>query len=182
MLKHHADVVHLLQFGIVSQHIININLRYSMQLVDLKPNDQDVINVFADIDRLINSLYPVATAQSLTLSELDKPNVYAIGLKNDDGIVACGAIVMQSGEPSYAEVRRLYVNPSYRGKGLSRRVMQILLHYAGEEEIPLIRLETGPKQIESIKLYENLGFKRCGCFGSYQDNPQSVFMELGLSQ
>ena len=67
-----------------------------MQLVDLKPNDQDVINVFADIDRLINSLYPVATAQSLTLSELDKPNVYAIGLKNDDGIVACRPTRLQS--------------------------------------------------------------------------------------
>ncbi|GAA61584.1 GCN5-like N-acetyltransferase [Pseudoalteromonas sp. BSi20652] len=153
-----------------------------MQLVDLKPNDQDVINVFSDIDRLINSLYPVATAQSLTLSELENPSVYAIGLKNDDGIIACGAIVKQFDKAPYGEIRRLYVSPSYRGKGLSRRIMQILLHHAGEEEIPLIRLETGPKQIQSIKLYENLGFKRCDSFGPYQDNPQSVFMELGLSK
>lgn len=152
-----------------------------MKLVDLRPDDQDVIKVFSDIDRLINSLYPVATAQSLTLGELEQPNVYAVGLKNDDGIVACGAIVKHL-DDSYAEIRRLYVNPSYRGKGLSRRIMQILLHYAGEQQIPIIRLETGPKQIESIKLYENLGFSRCGCFGPYQDNPQSVFMELGLSQ
>ncbi|WP_404340507.1 GNAT family N-acetyltransferase [Pseudoalteromonas mariniglutinosa] len=153
-----------------------------MQLVDLKPNDQDVINVFADIDRLINSLYPVATAQSLSIEELDQSNVYAIGLKNDDGIVACGAIVKQAGNPPYAEIRRLYVKPSYRGKGLSRRIMQILLHYAGEEQIPLIRLETGPKQTESINLYENLGFQQCGPFGNYTENPQSLFMELGLSQ
>ncbi|TMO04501.1 GNAT family N-acetyltransferase, partial [Pseudoalteromonas sp. S186] len=33
-----------------------------MQLVDLKPKDQDVINVFADIDRLINSFYPVSNS------------------------------------------------------------------------------------------------------------------------
>ena len=30
-------------------------------------------------------------------------------------------------------------------------------------------------------LYEDLGFARCASFGSYQDNPQSVFMELALS-
>ncbi|BDF94841.1 MULTISPECIES: GNAT family N-acetyltransferase [Pseudoalteromonas] len=153
-----------------------------MQLVDLTPNDQDVINVFSDIDRLINSLYPVATAQSLSVEELGQPNVYAIGLKNEDGIVACGAIVKQFDTVPYGEIRRLYVKPSYRGKGLSRRIMQILLHHAGEEQIPLIRLETGPKQKKSISLYENLGFQHCGPFGSYTENPQSLFMELGLNQ
>lgn len=153
-----------------------------MQLVDLNPSDQDVINVFSDIDRLINSLYPVATAQSLTLNELNDTSVYAIGLKNEEGIIACGAIVKQVDKTPYGEIRRLYVSPSYRGKGLSRRIMQILLHHASDAKIPLIRLETGPKQIQSIKLYENLGFKQCGSFGPYEDNPQSVFMELALSQ
>ncbi|GAB0110668.1 GNAT family N-acetyltransferase [Pseudoalteromonas distincta] len=153
-----------------------------MQLVDLNPNDPDVVNVFDDIDRLINSLYPVATAQSLELNELTLPNVYAIGLKTEEGIIACGAIVEKFDTQPYGEIRRLYVKPSHRGKGLSRRIMQILLHQAGEKQIPLIRLETGPKQIKSINLYENLGFKRCSSFGSYVDNPQSVFMELGLSK
>ena len=41
-----------------------------MQLIDLTPDDPDVINVFSDIDRLINSLYPVATAQSLSVNQL----------------------------------------------------------------------------------------------------------------
>jgi putative acetyltransferase len=152
-----------------------------MQLIELTPNDPEVISVFADIDRLINSLYPKATDQSLTLNELSSPNVHAIGLINEDGIVACGAIVKQFDKILYGEIRRLYVKPSYRGKGLSRRIMQNLLHYAGEAQIPLIRLETGPKQIQSINLYEDLGFKRCGPFGVYHDNPQSVFMELGLN-
>ncbi|MBQ4834538.1 GNAT family N-acetyltransferase [Pseudoalteromonas sp. MMG010] len=153
-----------------------------MQLVDLTPNDPHVIAVFDDIDRLINSLYPVATAQSLTLSELSSPNVHAIGLKNEDGIIACGAIVKQFDNVLYGEIRRLYVKPSYRGKGLSRRIMQNLLHYAGDAQIPLIRLETGPKQTQSINLYEDLGFVRCGKFGDYDDSPLSVFMELGLSK
>ncbi|BBN83901.1 N-acetyltransferase [Pseudoalteromonas sp. A25] len=153
-----------------------------MQLVDLNPEDPSVIEVFSEIDRLMNTLYPIASDQSLSLEELRQPNVHAVGLKNENGIVACGAIVKQFDKSLYGEIKRLYVRPSYRGTGLSRRIMQILLHYAGEAQIPLIRLETGSKQTEAINLYENLGFKRCECFGFYRDNPLSVFMELSLNQ
>lgn len=152
-----------------------------MQLIDLNPEDNYVIEVFSEIDRLMNSLYPVASAQSLALTELKQPNVHAIGLINDEGIVACGAIVKQFDNTLYGELKRLYVKPSYRGKGLSRRIVQTLLHYAGEAQIPLMRLETGSKQAEAINLYESLGFVRCERFGLYRDNPLSVFMELPLN-
>ncbi|MBE0370221.1 GNAT family N-acetyltransferase [Pseudoalteromonas sp. MMG013] len=152
-----------------------------MQLVDLNPEDSHVIELFSEIDRLMNSLYPVASAQSLELPELKQPNVHGIGLMNDDGIVACGAIVKQFDNTLYGELKRLYVKPSYRGKGLSRRIMQTLLHYAGEAQIPLMRLETGSKQTEAINLYESLGFSRCERFGLYRDNSLSVFMELPLN-
>jgi putative acetyltransferase len=153
-----------------------------MQLVDLNPEDQNVIELFTEIDRLMNTLYPIASDQSLALTELRQPNVRAIGLQNEDGIVACGAIVKQFDKTLYGELKRLYVKPAYRGKGLSKRIMQTLLHYAGEAQIPLMRLETGSKQAEAISLYESLGFKRCERFGLYRDNPLSVFMELPLNK
>ncbi|MEJ6472797.1 GNAT family N-acetyltransferase [Pseudoalteromonas piscicida] len=152
-----------------------------MQLIQLKSDDPQVVAVFSEIDKLMNSLYPIASAQSLSIEEINQPNVYAVGLKNDDGIVACGAIVKQFDKTLYGEIKRLYVKPSYRGKGLSKRIMQILLHYAGEAQIPLIRLETGSKQTNAISLYESLGFERCERFGMYRDNPLSVFMSLSLS-
>ncbi|WP_440056321.1 GNAT family N-acetyltransferase (plasmid) [Pseudoalteromonas sp. T1lg65] len=152
-----------------------------MQLIQLKSEDPQVRLVFADIDRLMNRLYPIASDQSLSLEELNQPNVYAVGLQNDEGIVACGAIVKQFDKRLYGEIKRLYVKPSYRGKGLSKRIMQILLHYAGEAQIPLIRLETGINQTEAISLYESLGFERCERFGFYRDNPLSVFMSLSIS-
>ncbi|AOT10823.1 GNAT family N-acetyltransferase [Pseudoalteromonas luteoviolacea] len=151
-----------------------------MQLVELKPDDPNVQDLFAEIDRLMNTLYPIASDQSLALEELNQPNVRAVGLKDESEIVACGAIVKQFDKKLYGEIKRLYVKPSFRGKGLSKRIMQILLHYAGDAQIPLIRLETGLKQEESIKLYESLGFERCERFGLYRDNPLSVFMSLSL--
>ncbi|GEK11645.1 GNAT family N-acetyltransferase [Pseudoalteromonas sp. McH1-7] len=152
-----------------------------MQLIQLKSDDPQVMSVFSEIDKLMNSLYPIASAQSLSVEEINQPNVYAVGLQNDDGIVACGAIVKQFDKTLYGEIKRLYVKPSYRGKGLSKRIMQILLHYAGEAQIPLIRLETGSKQTSAINLYETLGFERCERFGMYRDNPLSVFMSLSLN-
>ncbi|TMN34488.1 GNAT family N-acetyltransferase [Pseudoalteromonas sp. S2755] len=151
-----------------------------MQLIQLKSDDPQVVAVFSEIDKLMNSLYPIASAQSLSIEEINQPNVYAVGLQNEEGIVACGAIVKQFDKTLYGEIKRLYVKPSYRGKGLSKRIMQILLHYAGEAQIPLIRLETGSKQVSAISLYESLGFERCECFGMYRDNPLSVFMALSL--
>ncbi|MCO7200565.1 GNAT family N-acetyltransferase [Pseudoalteromonas sp. OANN1] len=151
-----------------------------MQLIQLKSDDPQVGAVFSEIDKLMNSLYPIASAQSLSIEEINQPNVYAVGLQNEEGIVACGAIVKQFDKTLYGEIKRLYVKPSYRGKGLSKRIMQILLHYAGEAQIPLIRLETGSKQASAISLYESLGFERCERFGMYSDNPLSVFMALSL--
>ncbi|AUJ72254.1 MULTISPECIES: GNAT family N-acetyltransferase [Pseudoalteromonas] len=151
-----------------------------MQLIQLKSDDPQVVAVFSEIDKLMNSLYPIASAQSLSIEEINQPNVYAVGLQNEEGIVACGAIVKQFDKTLYGEIKRLYVKPSYRGKGLSKRIMQILLHYAGEAQIPLIRLETGSKQASAISLYESLGFERCERFGMYRDNPLSVFMALSL--
>ncbi|PAY02367.1 GNAT family N-acetyltransferase [Pseudoalteromonas sp. HM-SA03] len=151
-----------------------------MQLIQLKSDDPQVVTVFSEIDKLMNSLYPIASAQSLSIEEINQPNVYAVGLQNEEGIVACGAIVKQFDKTLYGEIKRLYVKPSYRGKGLSKRIMQILLHYAGEAQIPLIRLETGSKQASAISLYESLGFELCERFGMYRDNPLSVFMALSL--
>ena len=89
-----------------------------MQLVQLKPEDPQTIAVFSEIDKLMNSLYPIASAQSLAVEELNQPNVYAVGLQTDEGIVACGAIVKQFDKTLYGEIKRLYVKPSYRGRAI----------------------------------------------------------------
>ncbi len=153
-----------------------------MQLVSLNSSDQQVIALFDEIDRLLASLYPVPCDQTLSLAELNQPNVHAIGLQTEEGIIACGAIVKMFEGSLYGEIKRVYVKPNHRGKGLSRRIMQNLMYFAGQAQIPVLRLETGNKQKESIALYESLGFERCGSFGNYRESDTSVFMEMSLAQ
>lgn len=67
-----------------------------------------------------------------------------------------------------AELKRMYVVPEARGRGLSRRVLAALeddAHAAGRTRMVL---ETGSKQPEAIALYESSGYEPCAKFGHYR--------------
>ncbi|GIG58013.1 N-acetyltransferase [Longispora fulva] len=83
-----------------------------------------------------------------------------------DGVpVGCGAI--QTLEPGVAEVKRMYVRPDHRGRGLSRRLLATLEDAARAEGHTEIRLETGTRQGEAIGLYTSAGYGEIPLFGHY---------------
>jgi GNAT superfamily N-acetyltransferase len=92
--------------------------------------------------------------------------------------VACGALrFLQDG---VAEVKRMYVDPAVRGRGLSRVLLAALVErgrLAGYREL---WLETGIKQPEAMALYESAGFTPIPSFGQYKDEPDSRCYRLVL--
>lgn len=70
-----------------------------------------------------------------------------------------------------AEVKRMYVVPSARGRGLARRVLAHLERSAAEAGAEAMVLETGLAQPEAIALYESSGYTRIPSFGLYKDAP-----------
>ena len=72
------------------------------------------------------------------------------------------------------EVKRLYVRPAHRGKGLSRIIMGALEDAALRAGAVRIVLETGVEQPEAVALYEALGYDRIGAYGEYMDDPRSI--------
>ena len=80
----------------------------------------------------------------------------------------------------YAEVKRMYVRPQFRGTGLGKLMLRHLTAYAQGQGIELLRLETGIHQRAAIGLYERLGFRRIPPFGEYREDPLSRFYEKGL--
>ena len=79
--------------------------------------------------------------------------------------VACGALRPLEGD--IAEIKRMYVQPRYRGKGYARAILAELERLAGEYGYSSIRLETGHRQLEAIGLYERSGYRRIPLFGVY---------------
>jgi putative acetyltransferase len=74
------------------------------------------------------------------------------------------------------EVKRMYVDPSHRARGVGDRLLGELERHARGLGLLRLVLETGERQPESIRLYERAGFVRIDRFGEYLDSPASVCM------
>ena len=72
------------------------------------------------------------------------------------------------------EVKRMFVVPECRGRGLSRVVLARLEELAAELGATRVVLETGLKQPEAMALYASFGYDRIDGFGHYRDEPLSA--------
>jgi GNAT superfamily N-acetyltransferase len=70
-----------------------------------------------------------------------------------------------------AEVKRMYVAPDARGRGLARTMLAHLERTAAEAGAEAMILETGTAQPEAMALYESSGFTPIPSFGFYQHAP-----------
>jgi putative acetyltransferase len=93
--------------------------------------------------------------------------------------VGCGAV--RRIEPGTAEVKRMYVRPEERGRGIGRAVLAALEVEARALGVDRLVLETGVRQPEAIELYRSAGFGIIPAFGEYADSPLSVCMAKALA-
>ena len=131
------------------------------------------------LDVYLNSLYPAESNYLLSVEELQQPNVTFLTASFDGKTVGCGAFVDHNGE--YAEIKRMFVLPEFRGWKIGWRLLEELESRARSSGLKLARLETGIHQEEALGLYARAGYKRRGGFGDYrQDDPLCIFMEKSL--
>jgi GNAT superfamily N-acetyltransferase len=90
----------------------------------------------------------------------------ATGAWRRSGVAALG-----TGET--AEIKRMYVAPQARGRGLARLMLARLEADAGECGAEAVVLETGLRQPEAMALYESSGYAPVAPFGHYRDAPLS---------
>ena len=83
---------------------------------------------------------------------------------------------------AYAEIKRMYVRPGFRGQGLGQAMLDHLARYAAAHGVTVLRLETGIHQREAIALYERAGFRRIPPFGPYGEDPLSRFFEKRIGE
>jgi putative acetyltransferase len=86
--------------------------------------------------------------------------------------VGCGAI-QPSGEDGTGELKRMYVLPEFRGRGIASAVLRSLEAMAAEAGYAALRLATGDRQPEAIALYEKRGYRRVEPYGKYVNDPWS---------
>jgi len=138
------------------------------------PAQPEVVRLIDALDALQKPLYPAHSHHGIDLEALAQPNVLFAVARTDEGVaIGCGAIVL---EDEYGEVKRMFVNPAARGKGVARAVLEFLEAQAKARSCSRFMLETGYLQPEALALYARSGYVECGPFGSYSEDPNSVFM------
>lgn len=143
----------------------------------LDPDAPEVRSLIAAADAFYRALYPAESNHLESAEALKRPGMLFIGCRVDGRLAASGAAKVMDDDGTYAEIKRVFVLDEYRGRGLSRRIMDYLEARLRERGVRLFRLETGIHQPEAIGLYRKLGYRERGPFGAYRADPLSVFME-----
>lgn len=92
-----------------------------------------------------------------------------------DGVPAgCGAWRIRP--PGDVEIKRVYVEPAFRRRGLAQRLMAALEDSASRAGHRSVVLNTGQQQPEALALYARLGYQPVRGYGVYSCAPDAVFL------
>lgn len=123
------------------------------------------------------AVYPDESRHGYAVYELVARGVRFFVVRLDGEPVGCGGVEIVG---EHAELKRMFVRPSHRGRGLSRALIDKLEAVAREAGARVLRLETGVHQSEALALYERSGFRKVPPFPPYFDDPVSVCMAKDL--
>jgi ribosomal protein S18 acetylase RimI-like enzyme len=144
-----------------------------------RPDTPDARALIEELEAHLATLYPRASRHGFSVEKLLRERV-AFFVSRDDGQAAgCGGVMIVGSE--YAEIKRMYVRPAFRGRSLGRLMLEHLVAHARAQGVGVVRLETGIHQHEAIALYESSGFRRIGPFGPYTDDPLSRCYEKAIA-
>jgi putative acetyltransferase len=123
---------------------------------------------------LAESEYAEDETFGYSTERLESSGVHLVGARLDGVLVGIGGVELQ--EDGYAELKRMYVDPGCRGRGVADAVMDALVTYAVAHGISTLRLETGDKQHAAIGFYARHGFVVVDRFAPYEHSATSVCM------
>ena len=155
-------------------------------ILDIRPTPPDhpqVLALIAELDAYLASVYDPEDVYIVDLAGLMEPSVTFLGAWDGDLLVGCGAVRLMPAEPGtdgrpYGEIKRMFVSPARRGERIGQQVLEALERDVQRRGVDRALLETGPPQVEALKLYARCGYAPRAAYGGYPDNAAaSVFME-----
>lgn len=144
------------------------------------PEQSEVLQLLHKADDRSSSLYPSESRHGPSLNALMAPNVRFFVARIAGIAVGCGGYAIYA--DGTAELKRVFVNAESRGQGVGRTILEAIEGSARRACITRMQLETGIKSVEAIRLYQRLGYRERGPFGTYVSDPLSVFMVKEISR
>jgi putative acetyltransferase len=107
----------------------------------------------------------------LSLAALFEPHIRFFIARLDGEAVGCGGIALFA---DFAELKRMYVVPHRRGRGIADAIVARLTAEAQAAGLTLLRLETGTQQKAAMRFYRRCGFDPCAAFEPYASMPPNA--------
>lgn len=104
------------------------------------------------------------TVDPVLEADLDDPSqaYQAIWVAADDSNLIGSVAVRLLRGGQVAELKRMYLKPAYRGRGLGRSLLGLAITWAESNGCQAMVLDTSPTMTEAQQLYETAGFARTG--------------------
>jgi len=137
-------------------------------------NSSEINILTLDLHQDLELIYGKGTIEEFA-EENEKMLVFYVAYDDNETAVACGAL--KHYDDQTAEIKRMYVKPKHRGRGISKLILSELEDKAKELNYNRLVLETGLKQPEAMNLYNKFGYKPLKCYGRHADDPDSRCFE-----
>ena len=152
-----------------------------IEIIPVTAPDDGILEMVEKLDALMNGLYPPESTHLTPPEELSAGANRFFAVKVDGKLMGCGGFRVVGRD--YAEIKRMYVDPSARGLGLAKALLNRLESESRLLGVLEMKLETGIFQPEAIGLFERCGYTQCPVFGDYPKNdPYSSFMRKSLDE
>jgi putative acetyltransferase len=140
----------------------------------------DAQRLIAALDAGLAELYPPEErfGPNLKAQHLEGGRGTFLVARDGGRAVGCGAVRLVDAQT--AEVKRMYVEPDQRGRGIGRAVLASLQSAAAQLGARRLVLETGTHSPDALGLYQRAGFTQIDCWGEYATSPTSVCLEKEL--
>ncbi len=151
-----------------------------MELRVTEPDAPEAARLIAALDADLRLRYPGLPTHGIDPDTLRQSGGVFVVAWLDGQPAACGAF--RPIDAATIEIKRMFVEPGYRRRGLSRVLLAHLEALAAERGFTRVILETGVAQPEAIALYEATGYTPIERYGEYADDVHSLFFGKSLGE
>lgn len=124
---------------------------------------------------------PAESMHALDLAAMRAPEITFWTAWDGADLLGCGAL-KELGK-LHGEIKSMHTAQVHRGKGVASAILGHILDEARRRKYERLSLETGGMDVfaPARALYAGFGFSLCEPFGSYREDPFSVFMTLHIT-
>ena len=128
----------------------------------------------------MHALSPPESVHALDLDSLRRPDITFWSARQEGELLGCGALKQL--DPAHGEIKSMRTVRVHLRKGVAAALLKHILVEAQRRSYRRLSLETGSMEAfdPARRLYERHGFRYCGPFGDYVEDPHSVFMTREL--